>query len=703
MAPKKASKKSITAKSDVARSTHDMELEVAYENGKVSIDKEINRLTSESDLLEILEAMEVEWGLGATRVVLSDVAVLTMQLTNFGITSLADFEEVQYQTKLIIRKIVLLYAEMKNRPNLMQWETEEGKPPVMSEVERRILVLIGVIQKSSRGLMHLAGGVSMCVPGYDITTFKDNALDGFECYIDEGLSPYQLLLAYLLDKAKSLGYRRYKGNCYRQIMSPTGHYDTCAWESVSNIEIFIYSSAQKASNFAQWKWMTSSPNNADHAKKYLENCVEYQFPVLIPDRHIFSFKNGVYIANSDYDGDKKSYSDKFYKYGAEDFPRGLVACNYFDLDFNDYESIKWFDIPTPNFQSILDFQDFGPEVCWWIFVLIGRLLYYVGELDRWQVIPFFKGLASSGKSTILLSVVKRFYASADVGILSNNIEAKFGLAAFADKYVFLAPEIKSDLKLEQAEFQSLCSGEDIQINKKHKTASPVEWNVPGALAGNEVPGWCDNSGSVTRRVVLLEFVKTVGNGDMNLSEKLEMEIPALLKKCNCAYLEARNRYGDKNIWTVLPEYFQGTQREMAQSCHALEHYLASDELEFGEDKYCVFTEFQAAFHSYCSQRHFDKVKFTKEYYLGAFAKRHLIGETKSSLRAWPRIRNTNSSSLGSPNMRSQRYLIGVDFVKEDYGAGPSECKLSVQNNESNECKFSMENHNESTDFQECPF
>lgn len=80
-----------------------------------------------------------------------------------------------------------------------------------------------------------------------------------------------------------------------------------------------------------------------------------------------------------------------------------------------------------------------------------------------QVVFFLKGAASSGKSTILTRVCRGLYEPADVGTLSNNIERKFGLSALADKLLFIGPEIKSDIALEQAEFQSIVSGESVQV------------------------------------------------------------------------------------------------------------------------------------------------------------------------------------------------------------------------------------------------
>ncbi len=171
---------------------------------------------------------------------------------------------------------------------------------------------------------------------------------------------------------------------------------------------------------------------------------------------------------------------------------------YFELNFEEYDIDDWYQIPTPNLQHIMDYQfneerDYK-EICKWFYVFIGRLLYYIGELDEWQVIGFLKGVAGTGKGTVLTKVIKGFYESDDVGILSNDGEVQFGLSAFADKLLFIAPEIKADLSLPQATFQSIVSGEDVSISQKHKTARPTLWILPGIWAGNERMGYQDNRG-----------------------------------------------------------------------------------------------------------------------------------------------------------------------------------------------------------------
>lgn len=250
-------------------------------------------------------------------------------------------------------------------------------------------------------------------------------------------------------------------------------------------------------------------------------------------------------------------------------------------------------------------------------------------------------------STIILKVCKMFYDAQDVGVLSNNIERKFGLSAFYDKCLFLAPEIKNDLGIEQAEFQSVVSGEDLQVNVKNRTAFSTTWSVPGALAGNEVPGWADNSGSVQRRVVLWEFAHAVTNGDMKLGEKLLTELPRILLKCNKAYLDMVARHSHVNIWTVLPTYFKATRDQLAQSVNSVEAFLASTEVVHGADLYCPMEDFRAALKSFEISNNYKSKKYDVDFFRGPFAKFDLDVE-----RGKKPYRGSN---------RNRDYVMGVDL------------------------------------------
>lgn len=211
------------------------------------------------------------------------------------------------------------------------------------------------------------------------------------------VTPYQQLLLFLLRRLYDQGYMRYGEFCYARVYNEKNEF-TYSWEQKIDIEQFIYNETQKESHFEQWKNLTKDKGNLKAVSMYLQTCVDPQFRDLKKDRNIFSFKNGVYIAKR-----SDSYEDYFYKYGdIPQLPPETISCKYFNVEFNNFEYIsEWYDIPTPAVQSILDYQfrdnEEYIEICKWVYILIGRLLYNAGEHDDWQIMPFVRGIAGSGK------------------------------------------------------------------------------------------------------------------------------------------------------------------------------------------------------------------------------------------------------------------------------------------------------------------
>lgn len=411
----------------------------------------------------------------------------------------------------------------------------------------------------------------------------------------EKLTRYQRMLLHVLRHCWRSGYRKLGDAVYERVTHrgrPIG-----AWRRVCTLEQLVYAACRRTERFDQWLNLTAGAGNAAAAALHLQNQEDHELPTLSTSRHLFAFLNGVYITRADafhpHDAIPPEYAD-------------TASAKFFeaDLDPQWLAARGWRDIPTPSFQSILAHQRLDRDgVGDWMYIMLGRLLYEVGELDNWQVVPFLMGMAATGKSTILLSVCRHLFAEEDVGVLSNNIEKKFGLWGFVGKKLFIAPEVKADLHLDQAEFQSLVSGDAIQVAQKHQQSRTVQWRVPGILAGNEVPGWRDSAGSITRRILLFHFEEEVQRDrvDTRLGEKMVAEVPRLLVKCNRAYLEAVRSVGAVSIWDAVPQYFR-TKRDLLQACvDTLWEFLNSGTLVFGphDTTRMPFTEFQSRYKDWC--------------------------------------------------------------------------------------------------------
>jgi hypothetical protein len=472
--------------------------------------------------------------------------------------------------------------------------------------------------------------------------------------LEKDASSYQKLLVHLLKEGYKNGFRRYRDQCCKEITA--GRFPTRAWRQVKEIKEFVYDETQKEDNPEMWMNLTNRGNMASDVVKHLTNCKDIQFPEIRKDRHVWSFQNGLLdsrpIDSNIEETGRRAF--KFYSYDSVEFNEldpSLVSCKYFDQPFDPYGDVEdWYNIPTPNFQKVLDYQRFEESVCRWTYVFMGRLCFDVNELDGWQVIPFLKGIARSGKSTLITKVARKFYECEDVSTLSNNIEKKFGLSSIYKGFMFISPEIKGDLQLEQAEFQSLVSGEDVSIARKNETALSFQWKTPGILGGNEVPNWKDNSGSILRRLATWNFGRQIAENmaDPHLDDKLDDEMPAILCKCLRAYLDYAHKYSDKDIWNVLPKYFKLVQSQVATVTNSLQHFLCSEKFKYGPDLFMPQKVFIERFNQHCRENNLGTFKFNQDFYAGPFSSKDL------EVRSDSRIYNGTAYS-------TQPFIFGLDI------------------------------------------
>ena len=219
---------------------------------------------------------------------------------------------------------------------------------------------------------------------------------------------YQNLLLFILQDLSENDFAKYNDSLYRKIYSKEG-YETFAWEPYMKIKNYIMNKCKKNMKFDQWKNMTDKAGNLKQAVEYLLECPDEELLQLEKDRHIFSFKNGVFITKINKGDDKNPHWGTLfvpYNQKSEYLNSKTVASRYFNLDFNDFPNINednWFDIlnECPNFKKILDYQEFPKEVQFWLCIFIGKMGYDIGEMENWQAIMYLLGMGGAGKSTIL--------------------------------------------------------------------------------------------------------------------------------------------------------------------------------------------------------------------------------------------------------------------------------------------------------------
>ena len=91
-------------------------------------------------------------------------------------------------------------------------------------------------------------------------------------------------------------------------------------------------------------------------------------------------------------------------------------------------AFSWKSTHTPLFDSLVQYQLGDGDVYTYFLALIGRLFYRVKRFDNFSIVPMIKGDTGTGKSTVL-TIIKRLFAPAAVGVLNSNNEVTFGLEA----------------------------------------------------------------------------------------------------------------------------------------------------------------------------------------------------------------------------------------------------------------------------------
>lgn len=212
-------------------------------------------------------------------------------------------------------------------------------------------------------------------------------------------------------------------------------------------------------------------------------------------------------------------------------------------------------------------------------MFVGKTLFTVGQHDNWQVTSFIEGDANTGKST-LVKIIQAMFPEWTTDVISGNQESTFGLQG---KYLcrcLFVPDcsLQFHKRVDQTDFQSFVSGDSISVPVKHGVAKfVVKWTCNLFMAGNKVPQYVDQSGSIGRRFFRFLFRNTIENLDGNLSGQiLANELPTILVRCVKTYRRIASELGYQNFWKqVAGDDYAWMVNDTASKNNRLDQFLDS--------------------------------------------------------------------------------------------------------------------------------
>jgi len=357
----------------------------------------------------------------------------------------------------------------------------------------------------------------------------------------------------------------YQGDVYEQVYTPVrapgdvAHFTHC-YEKKCEVTDFIVRTCNTVERPELLDALAPWTKRIEHVTEHIKKTPDPHFPMIKRDRHVFAFRDGIFCAER----------MQFWTYARDRdrMPRGVTACNYHDYAFAPgwatYQELRAKhkllppaadgdnpigtvagegegedddddtmaraymhlhrdmacapldetferqlhgsdDMPDP----AVDAAAFAAEavaVLFWNSAITGRMFFDRLKLDRWGLAIFYYGIAQTGKSDSI-NLIAGTYASEDVGVVDNRIEETFGMYPLSDAFIIVAPELKKDCRIPQAQWQMWQTDPHVQLAIKHKNSVKIRPVSHWAQSGNQTEAWQDNAGSVVRRKFTFIFWK----------------------------------------------------------------------------------------------------------------------------------------------------------------------------------------------------
>tara|TARA_B110001452_G_scaffold89681_1_gene73624 strand:- start:8471 stop:11446 length:2976 start_codon:yes stop_codon:yes gene_type:complete len=207
---------------------------------------------------------------------------------------------------------------------------------------------------------------------------------------------------------------------------------------------------------------------------------------------------------------------------------------------------NWRDCSTLQFDKIYDSQSFCTHDKFMLWGQKGRTLFTVHEFDTYQTTFIIIGYGGTGKSTIML-VMQKLWPTHLRGILSSNIEQKFGMSQVLNRgkaRVIYCNEVSEDLQLVQEEWQTSCSGEEGSFAVKHESPWVGTCKAHHFWVGNAFPKhWKNNNNQVSRRLCGVLMDTPIQPRDGNVMEEIDRIMDVVQRKMVLAYFDMVDQYG----------------------------------------------------------------------------------------------------------------------------------------------------------------
>jgi hypothetical protein len=263
--------------------------------------------------------------------------------------------------------------------------------------------------------------------------------------------------------------------------------------------------------------------------------------------------------------------------------------------------------------EIFSFQEFQEEDVYWFGALMGRM---IAQKDKLEAAPFLRGVAGTGKSTIL-KLILSMLDPVDVTLIQDDGRKGFADQHIIGKRIVAAMDIGSKPNFSKTRLNSYISKEPMLSDVMYKdSVTQMETNTNWMLAGNGEPPWSDLSGCIARRLIIFLFKNMIDKSNTNLFDNCLTELPKLLVIFQFMYIDMTETLSGRTLWdkdaedrNIMSNMMHKTRQSFLVSSSSLSAFLedadwcinhkTDEKQEVSADDTVTQSNFNKAFSKYC--------------------------------------------------------------------------------------------------------
>ena len=477
-------------------------------------------------------------------------------------------------------------------------------------------------------------------------------------------TPFQALILFVLQRLMEQKYRRRDDSCYEMVIH-NGRF-VAAWRKVCSLRDFVVHETRKDIEPEFYRHLISSQNLCDLVVRHVIDSKHVEFPDLCVDENLISWHNGLYNVKHNvffpFDVEDKWPSlasaveaeRKASGWDCELQVPSSYACHFTNMTFRD---VRHHEPVVKEIHKMI--EGLGVSNPTWFCAMMGRLLFPINTLDRWQVMLYLR-TSCDADSSAFKTFLDIFTAC--VGESISSISSGTTLEHVKDRRVCIA--LMRDMPpLEQGDWQLAVCGEHVCLTSGGKPTS-FEW-TSHILGVGPTLIYKNDAKTVDRRIVMFDITETNSDALLQFREFVIANADVWLQTITSAYLTMAHEYGRQDLWQsdALPPDMHSMRSVVRELSDPLHSCITSDMFVLDPNLYMPLHDFKLIYYEYRRSRNLPQQRWVMQHWQATFHDLQLTIEKMQKEYDGAKSTTDWICGIDTTSRRKRRDRVSADMVE----------------------------------------